>query len=109
MAYVFLYESEKKIKACEVSEILIGLFYFVSPLHLITQFITQSVPFTTPFSRDKEEEILQMKAKWKNKNLPKKDLLFIIGDWNAKVGSQDIPEVTGKFGLGSTKLKQGKG
>ena len=31
---------------------------------------------------------------------PKKDVLYIIGDWNAKVGSQEIPEVTGKFGLG---------
>ena len=31
---------------------------------------------------------------------PKKDILFIIGDWNAKVGSQDIYGVTGKFGLG---------
>ena len=30
---------------------------------------------------------------------PKKDVLFIIGDWNAKVGSQEIPRVTGKFGL----------
>ena len=31
---------------------------------------------------------------------PKKDVLFIIRDWNAKVGSQETPEVTGKFGLG---------
>ena len=31
---------------------------------------------------------------------PKKDVLFIIGDWNAKIGSQEIPGVTGKFGLG---------
>ena len=31
---------------------------------------------------------------------PKKDVLFIKGDWNAKVVSQEIPEVTGKFGLG---------
>ena len=31
---------------------------------------------------------------------PQKDVLFIIGDWNAKVGSQEIPGVTGKFGLG---------
>ena len=31
---------------------------------------------------------------------PKKHILFIIGDWNAKVGSQETPEVTGKFGLG---------
>ena len=30
----------------------------------------------------------------------KKDILFIIGDWNAKVGSQETPGVTGKFGLG---------
>ena len=31
---------------------------------------------------------------------PKKDVLFIIGNWNAKIGSQEIPGVTGKFGLG---------
>ena len=31
---------------------------------------------------------------------PPKYVLFIIGDWNAKVGSQEIPGVTGKFGLG---------
>ena len=31
---------------------------------------------------------------------PKKDVLFITGDWNAKVGSQETPRVTGKFGLG---------
>ena len=30
---------------------------------------------------------------------PKKGVLFIIGDWNAKVGSQETPGVTGKFGL----------
>ena len=31
---------------------------------------------------------------------PKKDVLFIIGDWNAKLGSQETPNLTGKFGLG---------
>ena len=31
---------------------------------------------------------------------PKKDVLFIIGEWNAKIGSQETPGVTGKFGLG---------
>ena len=39
---------------------------------------------------------------------PKKDALFIIGDWDAKVGSQEIPEVTGKFGL-KYRTKLGKG
>ena len=37
----------------------------------------------------------------------KKDVLFIIGDWNVKVGSQEIPGVTGKFGLGE-KNETGK-
>ena len=31
---------------------------------------------------------------------PKKDILFIIGDWSAKIGSQEITGITGKFGLG---------
>ena len=35
--------------------------------------------------------------------IPKKDVLFIIGDWNAKVGSQEIPGVIGKCGLKSTE------
>ena len=38
----------------------------------------------------------------------KKDVLFIIGDWNAKVGSQETPGVTGKFGLGMQN-EAGKG
>ena len=38
---------------------------------------------------------------------PKKDVLFIIGDWNAKVGTQETPGVTGKFDLGIW-MKQGK-
>ena len=38
---------------------------------------------------------------------PKKDVLFIIEDWNAKVGSQKIPGVTDKFGLG-VQNEQGK-
>ena len=39
---------------------------------------------------------------------PQKDVLFIIGDWNAKVGSQETPGVKGKFGL-EIQMKQGKG
>ena len=38
----------------------------------------------------------------------KKDILFIIGDWNAKVGNQETPGVTGRFGLG-IRNEQGKG
>ena len=39
---------------------------------------------------------------------PPKDVLFTIGDWNEKVGSQETPGVTGKFALGM-RMKQGKG
>ena len=52
----------------------------------------------------------EAEVEWFNEHLqhlleltPKKDVLFIIGDWNAKVGSQETPGVTGKFGLGSTE------
>ena len=38
---------------------------------------------------------------------PQKDVFFIIGDWNAKVGNQETPGVTGKFGLGM-QIEQGK-
>ena len=48
----------------------------------------------------------QAKVEWIYEDLqdlleltPRKDVLFIIGDWNAKVGSQEIPGVIGKFGL----------
>ena len=53
-------------------------------------------------SKDEEAEV-----EWFHKDVqdvlvltPKKDVLFIIGDWNEKVGSQETPGVTGKFGLG---------
>ena len=39
---------------------------------------------------------------------PKKNVLFIIGNWNAKGGSQEIPGLTGKFGLGVQNEAQGK-
>ena len=39
---------------------------------------------------------------------PKTDFIFIIGDWNAKVGSQEILGVTGKFGLGVQKRSRAK-
>ena len=39
---------------------------------------------------------------------PQKDVLFIIGNWNAKVGSQEIPGIIGKLAL-EYRMKQGKG
>ena len=56
----------------------------------------------TPTSNVKEAEV-----EWFHEDLqslleltPKKDILFIIVDWNTKVGSQEIPGITGKFGIG---------
>ena len=48
--------------------------------------------FAIPFSSRSHSVLLEL--------TPPKDVLFIIGDWNAKVGTQEIPGVTGKFGLG---------
>ena len=55
-----------------------------------------------PTSNDEEAEV-----EWFYEDLqdllevtPQKDIFFIIGDWNAKVGSQETPGLTGKFGLG---------
>ena len=63
-----------------------------------------------PTSNAEEAEV-----EWVYENLqdlleptPKKDILFIIRDWNAKVGSQETPGVTGKFGLG-VQNEAGKG
>ena len=61
-----------------------------------------SNPSLSPNSNAEEAEV-----KWFYEDLqdvleltPKKDVLFIIGDWNAKVGSQETPGVIAKFGLG---------
>ena len=75
----------------------------------MTSVLFQDKPFNitviqayTPTSNAEEAEV-----EWFYEDLqdlleltPKKDVLFIIGDWNAKVGSQETPGVTGKFGLG---------
>ena len=60
------------------------------------------IQFYAPTSNAEEAEV-----EWVYEDLqdlleltPKKDVLFIIGEWNAKVGSQETPGVTGKFGLG---------
>ena len=49
---------------------------------------------------DEEDEVEQLYEDLQDLELtPKTDVLLITGDWNAKVGSQEIPGVTGKFGL----------
>ena len=61
-----------------------------------------SNPSLCPFSNAEEAEVERFSEDLKDvlELTPKKDVLFIIGDWNAKVGSQEIPGVTDKFGLG---------
>ena len=56
----------------------------------------------TPTSNAEEAEVDQFYEGLQDllELTPKKDVLFIIGDWNAKVGSKETPGVTGKFGLG---------
>ena len=75
---------------------MISVHFQVKPFNIT---VIQSVP---PTSNAEEAEV-----EWLYEDLqdlveltPKKDVIFIIGDWNAKVGSQEIPGVTGKFGLG---------
>ena len=55
-----------------------------------------------PISNDEETEFERFYEDLQDRLelTPKKDALFIIGEWNAKVGSQDTPGVTGKIGLG---------
>ena len=55
-----------------------------------------------PTSNAEEAEVERFDEDLKDllEHIPKKDVLFIIGDWNAKVGSQETPGATGKFGLG---------
>ena len=54
-----------------------------------------------PTSNAEEAEVEQLYEELQDllELIPKKDVLFIIGDWNAKVRSQELPGVTGKFGL----------
>ena len=75
---------------------MISVHFQVKPFNIM---VIQAYPLT---SNTEEAEV-----EWFYEDLqdlielkPQKDVLFIIGDWNAKVGSQEIPGVTGKFGLG---------
>ena len=75
---------------------MISVRFQGKPLHITV------IQVYAPTSNAEEAEV-----EWFNEDLqdlleltPQKDVLFIIGDWNAKVGSQETPEETGKFGLG---------
>ena len=61
-----------------------------------------SNPSLCPTSNTEEAEVEQFYEDVQDllEIIPPKDVLFIIGDWNAKVGSQETPAGTGKFGLG---------
>ena len=54
----------------------------------------------TTYAKEAEDERLYEDLQDLLELTPKKDVLFIIGDWNAKVRNQKIPGITGKFGLG---------
>ena len=58
-----------------------------------------------PTSNAEEAEVEQFCEDLQNllELIPKKDVLFVVGNWNAKVGSQETSGVTGKFGLGNTE------
>ena len=75
---------------------MISVCFQGKPFHITV------IQIYAPTSNAKEAEV-----EWLYEDLqelleltPIKDVLFIIGDWNAKVGSQETPGVTGKFGLG---------
>ena len=65
-------------------------------------FIITVIQVCAPTSNAKEAEYEQYYVDLQDllELTPKKDVFFIIGDWNAKVGSQGAPGVSGKFGLG---------
>ena len=63
------------------------------------------IPVCVPTNNAEEAEVKRFYSDLKEllEVTPQKDVLFIIGDWNAKVGSQELPGITGKFGLGVQK------
>ena len=72
-----------------ISVCLQGMLFNITVIQVYA--LTSNAEEAEQFCKDLQE-LLEL--------IPKKDGLFIIGDWNAKVGSQEIPGVTSKFGLG---------
>ena len=96
-----------------------GLCVWISVIHIVNYLVVffdrmfsvhlQGKPFNNtviqvyaPTSNAEETEVEQLYEDLQDllELTPKKDVLFIVGDWNAKVGSQETPGVTGKYGLG---------
>ena len=71
-------------------------------VHFQGAFNIRIIQVYAPTSNTEEDEVEQFYEDLQDflELTPKKDVLFIIRDWNAKVGSQETPGVTGKFGLG---------
>ena len=69
---------------------------------MVCHSLLQWTTFSAPTSNAEEAEVERFYEDLQDllELTPKKDVLFIIGDWNAKVGSQETPAVTGKFHLG---------
>ena len=67
---------------------------------MICLFPRQTIQYLCPTSNAEEAEWFYEDLQDLLELTPKKDVLFIIRDWNEKVGSQETPGVTGKFGLG---------
>ena len=75
---------------------MISVYFLGKPLN------TAIIQFCAPSTNAEEAEVEWFYEYLKDllEQMPKKDVLFIIRDWNAKVASKEIPGVTGKFGLG---------
>ena len=75
---------------------MISVRFQGKPFHITVIQVYAPTTNTKEANVEQFYEDLQDLLEW----TPKKDVFFIIGDWNAKVGSQETPGVTGKFGLG---------
>ena len=88
---------KNEILGCSLkNDRMISVHFQGKPFNIIV------IQVCAPTSNSKDAEVEQFYEDLQNllELTPKKDVLFIIGDWNAKVGSQELPGLTGKFGLG---------
>ena len=87
----------KAVLGCNLkNDRMISVHFQGKPLHITV------IQVYAPTSNTEEAEVERFYEDLQEllELMPKKDVLFIIGDWHAKVGSQETPGVTGKFGLG---------